>query len=199
MHKVTAGYRHHTQWLATIILWFAAVLTCVVWQGRKGKVMLPLPVNATVASPEQATAIWEEKGVRGRILLLFDDYPHMRGLAFYDGIPQLSKGNFVEYAIFRNIVRKIYYVVGDDSWDSFAQRKDIGVFRAVANNYKGLYLFTMSGVPLIAVPASFLPQIDEKVLVYVNNSVTPYDQVRSLLDRKRIDSDMLLTYRGGKP
>lgn len=175
---------------------FLLVLSGAAWRGYKGRVLLQAAETITVARQSQAAIYWEKSGVRGRILLLFDAYPHMRGLAFYEGPPTLTDGNFVEYAIFKNIARKIYLIVADDHWQEFAVRRDIGVFRELRNGREGLYLFTMSGVPLLAVPASRLATIDEKVLVYVNDRAFSHDQVRTLLNEKKIQSDIFMIYQG---
>lgn len=199
MHAPREHYRSKYVWLWTIIIWTLLVLLLAQWKGKSSRIYSPVAATISIGSPEQAFSLWTSKGLRGRVLLLFDDYPHMRGLAFYDGAPELTNSNYVECSIFKNIIRRIYFIVEDTDWATFAARHDIGMFHALDDDSKGLNLFTMSGVPLIAVPASMLPHIDEKVLVYVNNGRFPADKVRTLLDRKRISSDMTAIYRGGNP
>lgn len=191
-------YKHLKVWIFLIIGLFLLVLVGALRLGSSGRIMSTAVVTAAVESPAQAAALWEKSGVRGRTLLLFDVYPHMRGLAFYEGAPALTDANFIEYSIFRNILRRIHIVVADDQWQEFVARKDIGVFRAVGTEREGLYLFTMSGVPLIAVPASALPFIQEKVLVFVNSRRFPDDQIRSLLKSRKIQYDIYLTCDGGR-
>ena len=198
MTKQADAYINKRIWLWLIIFWAIFVLSLAQWQGNVGRRFATAPVNFTVTSADLVYKAWETQGVHGRILLLFDDYPHMRGLAFYEGAPQLTSSNFIEFSIFNNIIRKIYLVVSDDQWRDFSVRKDIGVFRTVSMDKQGHYLFTMSGVPLIALPAASLPQIDEDVLVHVNNDRFPIDRVRTLLGSKGISSDMVTVYRSDR-
>jgi hypothetical protein len=191
------AYKHQKTYIFLIGCCFLLVLIVASRLGDAGRVMITAAPAVTVMAQAQAAIHWEKAGVRGRTLLLFDSYPHMRGLAFYDNVPSLTNANFVEYSIFKNIVRRIYLIVADDQWHEFAARRDIGVFRAIQNGRAGFYLFTMSGVPLVAVPESGVPKIDETVLVYVNNGLFPTDRVSTLLKTKNIQSDIVLTCQGG--
>lgn len=154
------------------------------------------PVITYISTPKDAYGTWMQSGVHGRVILLFDDYPHMRGLAFYLKKPELTDFNLIEYSIFQNILRKIYLVVHDSEWQTFIGRTDIGKFRADRSS-GGEYLFTMSGVPLIALPASRVPAFDEQVLVYVNSHYFPFKQAQQLLAGKRISSDCFVVLERG--
>lgn len=191
-------YKHQSRWICLLGCCFLLVLIGASLLGDASRVMITAAPAVTVMEPAQAAAHWEKIGVRGRILLLFDDYPHMRGLAFNDGVPSLTNTNFIEYSIFKNILRRIYLIVADDQWQAFTARRDIGAFRALENGQEGVYLFTMSGVPLITVPESGLPKIDETVLVYVNNELFHADRVSTLLKTKNIQSDIYLTCQSGR-
>lgn len=197
MSRFRCVYKYSNAWTLIVVVCFMAALAVASQTGSSNRVILPAPVFSIVATPSQAYTVWKSKGVRGRTLLLFDEYPHMRGLAYYDGAPRLTDWNLVEFSIFKNIIRKIYFVVPDGQWDEFRRRRDTGMYRSFGNAGKGLYLFTMSGVTLIALPASSLPHIDEQVLVYVNGSMVSRDQVNNLLQDKRISSDCIIMQQGG--
>jgi hypothetical protein len=148
----------------------------------------------SINAPEKAYYIWKENNVKGRTLILFDSYPHNMGLISYAGIPQLSNTNFVEFSIFKNIIRRIYFIVPETDWNDFRSQKYIRPIREASELVKGLYLYNQSGIPIIAVTPSSLPSITEQALVYINSSRFKSEEALNLLSQNKISSDIIITY-----
>lgn len=189
-------YSKRTVWSVASILLFISVLIVMSFHGSRSRVFAQGVTNRSIDSPEQALDIWQGKKVTGRILLLFDKYPHLRGRIGYEGEPQLIPSNVIEMAVFRNIIRKIYLIVPDDEWEEFRQRDTIRPIRAVPGLQRGMYLFSLNGVIIIATTLSSLPNISEKPLVYINNRVFDYAVTLELLSRKKITSDITISLQG---
>jgi hypothetical protein len=191
-------YENRLAWSVGAVLLLAGVAIAMHLHGLGGRAFARSRTTHVVEAPGQAPLIWEEQRVRGRTLLLFDDYP----LALLEsgspaaGPPEPS--NVVGYAVHQNLVRRIYLVVPDARWEEFQRRKAMYLPLREAPGIPGaLYLFTFSGVPMIAVPAASLPPIKEPVLVYVNGSRFDLPQTLALLDRKRLSFDVLVALQGG--
>ena len=180
----------------TAIVLFLGIVLLLTNHGTGNRIFASGKTTLQVKAPEEAYLFWKEQGVKGRVLLLFDNYPHARGLVNYDGEPQLSPSNFVEFSVFKNLVRKIYFIVPDADWDEFRQRETIRPIRTVHHLEKGLYIYNLNGIPLIAVTPSSLPHLSEKTLVFNNNHMFNFAQTLELLSRKKIDSDIIISYQG---
>lgn len=180
----------------TATLLFTIVIIVVSNHGHNSRIFAPGRTAYAVETPEEAYSIWKENNVKGRILLLFDNYPHLRGFRSYDGIPQLTQANLVEFSVFQNIIRKIYYIVPDDEWEDFRQLEIMHPLRAVPGLERGLFLYNLSGIPIIATTPTALPQLSETTLVYINNSVFNNAQAHELLSVKNITSDIIISYQG---
>lgn len=175
-----------------------ALLICIVYavsrHGENNRQFSSGKSAHSINAPEKAYYIWKENNVKGRILVLFDSYPHNMGLNSYTGPPQLTKTNLVEFSIFQNIIRKIYLIVPETDWNDFRRQKFIRPIREASDLVKGLYLFTQSGIPIIAVTPSSLPRISEQALVYINTKRFKSDEVKKLLDQNNISSDIVVYY-----
>lgn len=189
-------YNQRITYAAGAAIFFLFVLVVLTYRGDRARKFAADRSSVSVDSPEKAVEIWREKNVKGRTLLLFDNYPHLRGRMGYDGIPQLTSSNFVEISIFENIVRRIYLIIPEAAWDDFKKRKTTNPIRAVSAVDKGVYLFSVSGIPIIALTPSSLPSLSETVLVYINRRVFDPEQARELLSQKKISSDILITSQG---
>lgn len=188
-------YRNKRLFAAGIIIVFAILLTISIQRGRNSRVFLPQTRTVTVESPEQAAVTWLESGVRGRTLLLFDSYPHMGGLRFYDASPQLTRWNFVEYSILKNIIRSILLVVPDEEWPDFIRRVEVRPLSGTHSEERKMQLTTTSGIPMTAITPQSMPDLPEKVLVYINRGRFDYELALSLLAHKGIQSDLVIEYR----
>jgi len=192
-------YKDRTAYSLVIILLFIMAVLLVSYHGYKSRVFESNSIVATVDLPEKAFLIWQDKKVKGRILLLFDNYPHMMGLYTYYGSPyQLSNSNFIELSVFQNITREIYFIVPDAVWEEFRTMELMHPLRPVPGLERGLFLYNMSGVPIIATTPTSLPRIPETVLVYINGSVANNADARGLLSRKEIRADIIVSYPGNR-
>jgi len=191
-------YTHKTISSFAVYILFISILVAVSHNGSRSRVYNNNTTLLTIDSPEKAYSLWSERKLHGRILILFDNYPHAKGLRFYDGPPQLTSANLIEFSIFKNIIRKIYYVVPNDQWNEFRQQKEMNPIREVIGLDQGVYLNNLNGMPLIAVTPSSLPAIHETVLVFANIDVFDPSFTANLLENKKIKSDVSITYLGAK-
>lgn len=183
--------------LAAITL-FITVIIVVSYHGYSNRVFTSGKQTVTVDAPEKAYAVWRQKGVKGRTLLLFDNYPHMRGRFNYAGEPLLEPTNLVEFSIFENIVRKIYFIVPDAAWEDFLGRKTTRPIKAISGLAKGVFLYNLNGTPMIATTPSSLPHVSERALVYINSSIFDPIEVEELLGQREIASDIIVIYRDNR-
>jgi len=188
-------YKNRTAYALAAILLFIVVITVVSHHGKNNRQFAQNRVNVTVETPAKAYDVWNENKVKGRILLLFDSVPYMRGLNKYDGIPQLSQGNLIEIGIFKNIIRKIYLIVPDQDWENFQQNNSIMPISQVGNLDRGIIIDNKSGVPIIATTLSSLPHLTEEPLVYINDQKFDDEKTMKLLSREKIVSDVIIRYR----
>jgi hypothetical protein len=179
--------------LALCMLFFCIVFV-VNRHGINNRIFASGKSVHTIDAPEKAYYIWKEKNVRGRTLILFDNYPHTIGYYAYKGLPQLNHSNLIEFSIFENIIRRIYFIVPENGWDEFRNQKFANPIVEAGRVAKGVYLYNQSGIPIIAMPPTSLPPLDEEVLVYINNQVFKTDQALALLAQKRISSDIIISY-----
>jgi len=163
-----------------------------------------------IHAPEQAYAIWKSSNVKGRVLVLFDRYPHAWQTAFdgtprrthpegfveYDGMPGLTPTNMIEFSASRDMLRKIYLVVPDSEWEQFRQMKTLRPLRNAGEMERGMYLYSFTGIPIIATTPTSLPNISERVLVYINKPVFDEAEARETLERKNIESDIIVVRNG---
>jgi hypothetical protein len=183
-----------TGYSLTAILLFIMVIIVVTYHANDARLFAADKALFTIENPELAYEIWSKMKVQGRVLLLFDNYPHMRGFADYDGIPRLDRSNLIEFCLFQNIIRKIYFIVPDQDWEKFRQQQLMHPLRKVAGVERGFYLYSLSGILIIATTPSSLPHIAEETLVYINDRIFDYDTTLDLLSRKWIVSDIIIRY-----
>ncbi len=190
-------YAHRAAWSVASVVAFAATLLAVEARGARGWVVAASQTTRVVASPAEAALVWEETKVKGRTLLLFDAYPHDLAVDTSSD-EQPPPSDLVRYGIFRGIVRRLYLVVPDADWLKIERNEAVyRPLRRVRGAPEAEYLFTFSGVPMIAVTPSSLPTLREQVLVYANEAVFDRSRVGELLARKGLSSDLLIAYRPG--
>lgn len=187
-------YRHRTFWTLSILILFMVVMFAADNHGKSNRKYAPERAIHKINTPEETYAIWQEQKVRGRTLILFDSYPHNMGYYSYNGEPRLLRSNLIEYSIFQNIIRRIYFIVPEMEWSEFRSKKFIRPIREATDVAKGLYLYSQSGIPIIAVPPSSLPFLEEKVLVLINSRIFDASQTLNLLSEKKISSDIIVSY-----
>jgi hypothetical protein len=190
--------KHKTANTLAICGLFICIILVVSKHGENSRRFASEKTVHTINEPEKAFYLWKESNVSGRTLILFDSYPHNMGLISYNGTPQLTKTNLIEYSIFQNIIRKIYLIVPEIEWNNFRRQKFIRPIREASDLVKGLYLYNQSGIPLIAVTPSSLPHIPEETLVYINKRIFNIDEALGLLGQNKIPSDIIVTFEGAK-
>jgi hypothetical protein len=192
-------YRHRTATAAGALLLLALVLAVAARRGERGRVTLSTRRAVSVSSPEEAYRVWDEAGVRGRILLVFDRYPHL-DLAYesYRAGARPDDRSFLDFAVFGGVVRKIYWVVPEDAWDDVSRQEQLyHVLRRLDGEAMVLLVNDNSGIPLVAATPSALPPIPEDVLVYVNGTLYDAAQIAALLERLKIATDLAVVLESG--
>lgn len=180
----------------------AVVLVCALsafaldFYGKSNRLYASSTAESLIDSTESAYRLWERENVRGRTLLLFGSYPHITRSSDYEGIRELGPSNFIEFAAFNNYVRRIYYIVPDESWESITQQGATGALRRAYGMERGMYLYNLIGIPIIATTPTSLPRLSETALVYVNASQFDYVYVKEILLAKSITADIIVTYGG---
>lgn len=191
-----AESRHRVAFSLAVILLFLTVIIAMSLYGKSRRVYASGVTIITVDSPEEAYSVWNEKNVKGRILLLFGKYPHVKKSWDYEGVRELTASNFIELAAFNNIVRRMYFIIPDDNWEEIRQQGMFGSFRPVPGLERGLYLYNLAGTPIIATTPSSLPNLSETTMVYINGRRFDEAYVRDILSNKGIASDITVLYRG---
>jgi hypothetical protein len=193
-----AAPRHPGLWSAGAVLVFAATLAGMAVHGQRGRTFAPAPSTVVVGGPEQVPAAWREAGVRGRALVLFDDYPFTLLATDPGRVAEPPPGDFVGWAIHHNVVRRIHLVLPDDRWRDFRSRE--AMFLPLRETLDGVYLFTFSGVPLVAGRPLTLPPMAEPVLAYVNADLFDPAEAADILRRRGISADLVVVLqRGARP
>jgi hypothetical protein len=191
-------YSHRIAWSVGAVLLFAVVAFTMNQRGLGGRVYARSRTTHVIEAPEQAPLIWQEKRVRGRTLVLFDDYPVALLASGPSEASPPPPSNIVGYAIHHGLIRRVYLVVPEARWKELGGSESRYLpLREVPGTPGALYLFTFSGVPMIAVTRSSLPHIQEEALVYVNGLLFDLPETLALLARKRITSDVLVSFQGG--
>lgn len=150
----------------------AAVLAWLSLTGLENRVVAEGRRIRALSAAHEAVAAWKEEGVRGRILLHFDR--RIRAGAIENGI---SDENYVYQAAVMNLVRKIYHVVPDASWSEVRER----LSRMPGVSGRGEHFrLTIEGTPIIVVPLSHLPPLEEKTLVNIRGGCWNDDDLRSI-------------------
>ena len=164
-------YKYRVLCTVLALVLFAGSIIAVSMHGQANRIYASSKTTHQVDSPQKAYYIWKDKKVRGRTLILFDNYPHSIGYYAYKCLPELNKTNLIEFSVFQNIIRRIYLVVPEMEWSEFRNQKFVRQIREASELTKGVYLYNQSGIFFIAVTPSSLPQIKEEALVYINNHV----------------------------
>lgn len=125
---------------------------------------------------DEAYRIWHNAGVRQKILIHFDAHHDMWWLK--DGAP-ITYANFICAALREDIVREIFWVVPDRTWESSRRRKAvIRHLRNIRKKYPGSspaqkgksnqISTSVFQKPLTVCSLDSLPNIEEKVLLDID-------------------------------
>lgn len=179
-----------------ILLLFAAAVISLDWYGRTRRSLSPRSLVIEVASPEETYEAWRRSGVRGRTLILFGAFPHLWRTSYAEGAPPPGPKSFVELAALDNLVRRVYFLLPDEGWDTTFGQELPGFFRKVPGLRRGMYMHYSLGLPVIATTPSSLPSMSEPALVYVDRGRFDLAFVQALLARKGITTDVLVVSNG---
>lgn len=170
--------------------------------GAGSRVYLDPPRRVSVDEPADAFFIWKDAGVRGRILVDFDEQLRMddsaqrliaSSLADDRAMREtVTSDNYITAAIYDGVVRRIYKVVDDSRWQDAA-----AAFAKDSNATPDgpRYRVVIAGVPVIFTRIEDLPDPDEQVLVYVERSA--YDAAgNATVDQLtgKLGSDLVITH-----
>lgn len=168
------GRKYYCIFSVSFLLIIAAFLSI---KGSSSRKILDEHRIIKITRPSEAFYIWKEFNVRGRILVyidsefsieeIFQKSVEARFAMMGRMVPLLSDDNFIIHAMFNNIIRKIYYIAPDNSWDGI---KEILIKNKAISYHKGIFRLTIEGVPLIILRQQDMNRFSEKPLVYINTS-----------------------------
>jgi hypothetical protein len=179
-----------------ILLLSAAVLWSLDGLGKRRRHFASGHDVLALESPAQALDAWRERGVAGRTLVLFGPFPHLWRSSYVEGVQQVTEQSFVERAALENRVRRVYFLVPDESWDAMFGVELPGFYRKVPGLDRGLYMHYALGLPVIATTPGSLPAMDEPVLAYVDRGRFDVAFAQELLAKKGITFDLLVASTG---
>jgi Flp pilus assembly protein TadD len=125
---------------------------------------------------DRAYHAWREAGAHDRILVHVDAHHDLRYRG--DKAP-LTIGNFISSAIADGMVRQVYWIVPDPTWESSDDRREIAKqVRRLIDQYPGprqplriapdRMSTTLGGVPVVVGALACLPAFDEPVLLDID-------------------------------
>jgi len=157
------------------------------YYGHSSRVYAGAQSVTSVPENLAAVAVWQRQGVKGRVLLLFD-----RALnADVSRNMDISKDNYIDWALKRNILRKVIHVVPDFRWPE--AKKNL-LESKLAHYSRGVFSATIDDAPLVVLPLDSLPSIQETVLLHINNDNFSEAQFAEVIHRIRsrsISSDVI--------
>lgn len=163
----------------------------------QNRIFLDRPEVLTVQQPHDALRIWTEKGVRGRILVIFDrrfniTYPGSVSPATTPDMLDVP-GNYVYLATARNIVRSIYHVVPDAAWPEVQEA--LRTSPVVDGDGARYRMAVFDGIALHIMRLQDLPALDERILLLINGTLWDEKgvaEIAAVLGGKRIASDLVI-------
>lgn len=171
---------------AGIILLFALILFFFMFYGTTKRIYLEPPEVVWLVNPVNSVNVWVEKGVKGRVLVLFDRKIH----ASQDETT-LNEHNFIYRAIMNNTIRKIYHIVPDSSWKEV---ENTLTGSPLVTFSEGVFRTTIEGAPLSIMRAGNLPALKEKVLLHMNGDFWDngdINDITALLKNNSIRADLI--------
>jgi hypothetical protein len=170
--------------LGGVLFFLVVIIFYLSYKGVSSRHILNEHIVYKIERPSDAFRIWKERAVKGRSLIfinprlsipeIFQNSVEMRFSMMKRELVPLNDSNFLIHAIINNQVRRIYYIVPDEVWDTL--KKDLGSNRAVSVRGQRLRV-TIDGVPLIIERSRDFKSFYERHLVYINSSViSAYEQ-----------------------
>jgi len=172
--------------IVSIIMCMIFVLTFLEYFGKHSRQLAHSPYMRQLNHPQQCLTLWDDAGIRGRILLHFDR--HINANLKISG---LTPENYIYHGIKKGYIRKIYHIIPDESWLEVSKN-----IQYIKNAYyvDGTFRLNIDGTPIIALRLKDLPNLKEKVVVNVNArywSENKISEVVHFLENKGIASDVI--------
>lgn len=182
--------------ICVIISLFVFVVFFFSYYGRSYETFLVVPKVTVISKPHEAYAIWRDAKIRGRILLLFDRHlnaeplDRRKNIVLNDSL--LTPLNYLTISTDRDLIRKIYHIIPDASWEEV--RETISKWPLIPFA-KGVFRMNIDeGVPVFIMRAKDIPPLSEKVLVSINGAYWDEQGVQEILammEKKRWISDLV--------
>jgi hypothetical protein len=149
-----------------------------------------------IREEKQVLNAWLKNNVKGRVLLHFSRHLPVQE-ANLDQLNSRKKiikiatnQNYLFVALRLGLIRKIVAVIPNNYWPSLRIKLQNSQVYVVNNNYASGWLDT---VPITILPAAFLPQIKEKVLITKASSYpTKLAQFLTALKKRKINYDIFV-------
>ena len=170
--------KHDLVAIVVILLSFGAVTAAEMSTSHNHRKYIEKPVIKTVREPDYPLEVWQSQNVLGRILVHYDRELVSKESKFLnlltDSDVALSRGNYIYLALRQNIIRSIYYIVPESSWNLLENRiREYGKNEFSVIEGRG-YLTTIQGLPVHIMRLSDVPSLNirEPVLLNVSGSIT---------------------------
>lgn len=175
-NKVSAG----------IILLSLFTVCFSLFYGVSKRIYLEPAEVIRLMNPTSSVTVWNEKGVKGRTLVLFDRKIHASMEE-----TTLTDENFIYRAIMNNIVRKIYHIVPDSSWPEV---KYTLINNPSVTYSQGIFKTTIEGTPLFVLRVREVPTLKERVLLHLNGDYWDNGDIHTittLLKNNQLNTDLV--------
>jgi hypothetical protein len=183
--------KHNVITVGIIVFFLSTIALSFLYGPWRRTYNVPAQV-LSVESTEQIARIWEEKGLRGRIVICFTRY-----LNAVD-IKESKDYKVTEKSMDNGILRKVYHIAPDSAWPEirYALSKMNGV-RTTQNGYIGIF---DSGRVYIN-PLSRFSSQSEKSLILIEPKVWTTDEINLIAGKLKsgaVVSDLIIIVRGSE-
>jgi hypothetical protein len=155
--------------------------------------VLVSPARVVEASaPEDIARAWDSAGVRGRVAVQF-----ARRLNAVAPGADPAQSTYLEEALRRGVVRRVFHVVPDGAWAEVSA--NISRMHGQRQTALGFALFFDAG-RVDVLPLSRFARVDEPALVVVEPAVWTHDELADIVQHVRggdVRADLLAVIRGG--
>ncbi|MBI5103355.1 MAG: hypothetical protein HZB33_16210 [Nitrospirae bacterium] len=170
------SYQAINKYIASVavVLLLIAVAGGLSYYGISKRVYLPVPVIESISEPFHAFYSWKDKGIRGRILLLFDRKLNIEVPADIineineKGVPPdsyLKPQNYIYMALRNSMFRRVYHIIPDGSWEEVSNTlRDNRLTRKT----DGYFFITHIATPVHILRMKDIPHLKEKVVAIIN-------------------------------
>ena len=170
-----------------IFVFFLSVILFLSSYSAYNRVYAKSPQVEIVPEPYYAHEVWKTSGVKGRILVLFDRHIGAEPL---DTL--LSNDNYVYLSTKKNMVRRVYHIIPDDSWEEV--KKTLTKYPLVSYS-KGVFrTFFDDGSFVFIMRLRDITPVKEKVLLNINGNYWDENSIQkiiNMINNKILNSDII--------